>query len=566
VNGALRYLLVRTTVNAWRVRLARLRNPRYAAAAVVGLAYFAFILRRPASSSASPGPEFFGAVAALGPFLLLAYVGWTWLAGGSRTALVFDRAEVSLLFPAPLARRGLVLYKLAKEQIPVFLSAVIFGMIGSGAGDDRPLRIGALFLAFSTINLHRLAAALVHAGATEAGGAGRRRAAVPIAVFATIVVAVAWSLGAAWPGIEAAGVPGVFRALGDALGTAPAAYVLLPFGAVFAPLGAQTTGDWVSGMAFLGAIAGLHLGWVLRLDASFEEAAAIESERMAQRLEALRQRKAMPAITASKTPRRSLPLDPTGPAWVAITWKNLLHLVRSGGARGLFAPAALVLVMPLLLSDSDLLAAVVLSSAGALAASLIALAPSTMRNDLRADLAHLAQLKTYPIAGWQLVLAEVGGSAIPVTLAQCALGLAAVASLQGTRLSVEAPWLVAGCLGLPVLLGGLTTTSFLVHNALALLFPGWSRQGAAPPAGIEAMGTGILALAAVALAMLLACLAPAAAAVGTFFALEATDVLALPARLAVSAVVAGALLLLECWAMSLGLGQTFEALEPQDAR
>lgn len=567
MNTALWYLLARTTVNAWRVRLARLRNPRYALAAVVGLAYFGFVLwGQPSSRTPAEEPDFLGTVAALGPFLLLLYAGWTWVAGGSRSALAFAPAEVSLLFPAPLTRQALILYKIAKTQFPILVSALIWGVLWGGRRHGSPLTVAALFLAFTTIGLHRLGAALVHAGATASGRAGRRRAAVPIAVFATVVGAVAWSLHGAWPAIEAAGFPDVFRVMDDALGTAPARIALLPFTAVFAPLGATTPGERVSAMAVLGAIAGLHLVWVLRLDAAFEEAAATESARTAERLEALRRRQTVGAVAPTTRSRRSLPLATTGPAWVAITWKNLVHLVRSGNARAMLVPPALLFAMPLMVGDPVLRGSITMLAVGVFAPALLLVGPLLLRSDLRADLVHLAQLKAYPIPGWQMVLAEVGGSAIPLTAAQVALCLAAVASAQGTPASVEPFWVLAGCVGLPLLLGGLNATMLVIHNALALLFPGWSRPGSAPPAGIETMGTGILALAAVALAVSLACLAPGAAAAGTFFALQATGAVALPATLAATGAVAGLLLLAECWALGLVLGDVFDGLEPQDVR
>lgn len=568
MNTALWYLLARTTINAWRVRLARLRNPRYALAAVVGLGYFALVFGRPSSSSPFAEPAFAQAMSVLGQGVLLLYVGWTWIVGGSRTALAFAPAEVSLLFPAPLSRRALILYKLAKEQLPILASAAVFGLLWSKRSGDQPRLIAALFLMFTTISLHRLGAALVHAGATASGRAGRRRAAVPIAGFVALVAAVAVSLHAAWPGIRGSDVRHLVRAIEDALGSAPAVVALLPFKAVLAPLGATTLAEWLPAMVVLGGIAALHLVWVLRLDAAFEEAAAIESARLAERLEALRQRKTMGAVVPTKRPRRSLPLAPTGPAWVAITWKNVLHLVRSGGLRALLTPAAIVLAMPLVLASvgPNDRAMLVLVVAGAFLVSFTLAAPLLLRSDLRADLVHLAQLKALPIAGWQMVLAEIGGSTIPLTLSQVALGLAAAAALQGTPASVEASWFLAGAVALPLLLGGLNATMFLVHNALALVFPSWSRLGSAPPAGIEAMGTGILALAVVGLAILVACVAPGAVAAGLFFALQATGLVALPATLAVTGAVAGLLLLAQCWAFSLFLGDVFDGLEPQDAR
>src|SRR4029077_7809150 len=102
--------------NRLRVRLRRLREPRYLAATILGVAYFGFIIfgrggrRGPRGAlSAIPGAR---SVVETGASILMfvaAAVAWIW--PRSKAALPFSRAEVQHLFTAPISRRDLVRYR-----------------------------------------------------------------------------------------------------------------------------------------------------------------------------------------------------------------------------------------------------------------------------------------------------------------------------------------------------------------------------------------------------------------------------------------------------------------------
>jgi hypothetical protein len=102
------YLTLRSTQNRLRVRLRRLREPRYLIGLLLGLAYFSFLLwgrgRRGGASAvtatAGGNPIELGATAVL---FVVAALAWVW-PGSRPPALAFSSADVQFLFPA---RRGI---------------------------------------------------------------------------------------------------------------------------------------------------------------------------------------------------------------------------------------------------------------------------------------------------------------------------------------------------------------------------------------------------------------------------------------------------------------------------
>ena len=102
-------------------------------------------------------------------------------------------------------------------------------------------------------------------------------------------------------------------------------YLLLPFRALLRPALAQDgTSFLLSLVRLLGLLALAYL-WVIRSDASFEEAALERSEKAAQRLEARKPGLALAQALRSRRVRRPpFPLEPEGLPFVAIFWKNLI--------------------------------------------------------------------------------------------------------------------------------------------------------------------------------------------------------------------------------------------------
>ena len=117
--------------NRIRVRLARLKQPRYLVGSIAGIAYITYfaILRNPGFSGSRRAANFarfagsmeLGAALAL---LLLAALVWILPAAGSPVR--FSASEIQFLFPAPITRRQLLQYRLLRAQLGLlFGSAMI---------------------------------------------------------------------------------------------------------------------------------------------------------------------------------------------------------------------------------------------------------------------------------------------------------------------------------------------------------------------------------------------------------------------------------------------------------
>lgn len=563
MTGAFWYLIRTSMRNRVARQVARLRTPRYALAFVLGAVYFWFLFLRPQGERAMP-PEASGALLALAGVMILGYLAWSWLFGTDRTALAFSRAEVALLFPAPVSRRALILYKLARSQFGILVSVVIWSALLNRGGTPFAslLRGLGLWIALSIVSLHRLGIGLWRAGLEEHGIAGAKRSLPVIGGFITAAALVAWTFASHWEWIaNAADVGAAVRAFGAITELPPANIILYPVRVAFAPVLTLEPGPWavaaVQGLLLLA----LHVWWVLSSDAAFEESAAEASERQAKWLEQARTQRAGGAVVQAKGSRRTIPLAPKGPPAIAIVWKNVLWLLRTNQLRGILLPPALLLLATLVFGGSGRKLEIAFAAVGAtLAVIFLFFGPATLRNDLRSDLMHLPMLKTLPIPGRDLVMAQVLSGALPIAVAQ--LLLVVVSAYAFSR--APGKQLVPTDVGLAVLLGApfalvaINTANFTLHNGAALLFPGWVRLGERGPSGFEATGqmmlTGIATLLSLAVLLVL----PLVVGAGVYFAFlgqRGSGVL--------GGILAGAAVLgVESWFLVAGLGRSFAKVEP----
>lgn len=556
------YLIATSARNRIRARIARLRNPRYALALLLGAAYLWLVYLRP-SSHQPRADELFGSSYGVAlPLLALAFTAWTWLSGSDRSALAFSEAEVAMLFPAPVTRRALVLYRIARSQLTIVTTALVWTMIfrqGTTVAAAATHAI-AYWVVLSAINMNRLGAALVRANGEAHGLLGVRRGWLPIAVITVIVAMVALPVALAVPALRgASGVSAAAGILGAATTRAPARWALVPFALLTAPIGATPGTAWVRAMVPAVVILALLVTWVLRSDAAFEESAAEASAHQARRLEVLRQRR---GATAAKIthPARALRLAPTGAPAVALVWKNAMWILRTGQLRGLLATPAIALACVALFSWRSEMAGMMIGvGVTLLTVTMLLVGPMSMRNDLRNELLHLSLLKTLPLRGRDVVLAEVASGALPLALMQFLLGLVALASFAFTNeASLPTGVRLAVITAAPVLLLGLNGAIFMIHNGIALLFPGWIRLGSAGGGGIEMMGMGMITL-AIALVMLLALLlAPALALAIVVGVLRQRLALAL----LLGGWLAGLLLVAETIGCARALGGSLDRIEP----
>lgn len=585
---AVAYLTAATLKNRVVVQLRRLRSPRALVAASAGATYIWWFLLRPAARPAA-GALLVGTgwplrVAALA---VLGLPATWWLVRGARGAagaLAFTPAEEHLLFPAPVSRRGLVHWKLWRAQLAVLFNTVLFTvLLRGGAGHAGAwARALTVWLVLSTLQLHRLAAALVTGPVGDGPGAGpdgrpgtaRVGRWLPALILGAIGAALAVTLvprARALAGAWDIGPLAFATMFGGTLDQTPARWVLWPTRTLLAPLFAL--GDaggtfgaglgrqrWAGMLPLAVAMLVVHYVWVLRVDARLTELALDAGA--ARR----RARANAGARAPSATSRRTLALRPDGPPVVAIVWKNWLAftrataLVRVLTVVGLVAAGALAAAM-----RSPQFAELAVLVAATWGTLLVAVGPLWVRYDLRHDLPHLPFLKAVPIAGRVLVAAEIGASVLALTVVQIAALLVLLAAAANTRdaLGFTAGQRAVCALAVVVALPGVNAATLTVQNGIALLFPAWARAPGGAARGIEATGQNLVGSALTLLASAVLLAVPAGLAFGVFWELRRVGV-AGPGFWA--AVPAGALFtlgaLVVLWPVVGWLGRVFERTDP----
>jgi hypothetical protein len=192
-------------------------------------------------------------------------------------------------------------------------------------------------------------------------------------------------------------------------------------------------------------------------------------------------------------------LSPTGWPAGAILWKNLVAGTRVKRIRNaaLILGAAGAMVCALSFDPGGTLAELAGWLAVFWAALMVITGPQYVRNDLRSDLLKLDLLRSYPLRGWSVVLAEVGASTVVLTVLQfCLLGIAYLAFL-GNQTMVpdleERTFLLLVSLAVLPAINGL---GMLIQNGAALLYPAWVRLGSGRAAGVEVLGQNLLMMVA----------------------------------------------------------------------
>jgi ABC-2 type transport system permease protein len=561
VNAFL-YLTIAGGRNRIRTAVGRVKRPRYAIALLVGAFYIWAFLLRPVGGAAPTAFFLSQPTEMIATVLVVVTLMGSWLFGSDTTALAFTPAEVSLLFPAPLTRRALIGYKLFRAQIAVLINALIWVFVLRRGGSDlHPLlRALGLWMLFSTLNLHRLGAALVRSSWREHGRSGLRRQRWSVVAFGVVGVGIAVSLWQHRQGLRIGAGPGAFfSSLGTALATPPASWVLSPFHLIVAPTFAHTLREWLVAIGPAVGMLALHGWWVLRTDVAFEDAAIEASAERARRLDAARSRRSIGASAPTKRPTSTIALSSKGHPALAIVWKNILCLRRTAQLRLFIGPVLMAVVLAGAMAGDDDIAALVATSALVLSGLLLIFGGRLIRNDLRQDMQHLALLKALPIAPSHLMLAEIASSAIPMAAIQVALLVIAFVAAATTEYALVDPVIrVGGILAAPVVALALNAALMTIQNGTAVLFPAWVRLGPAVSSGVEALGQNVLATVSNLVSLSLAVLLPAIAGIGVVRAFGGFTVLSL----ALGLVVAALLLAFETYAVLRVLGRAFAKAEP----
>jgi hypothetical protein len=504
--------------NRVRKQLERLRQPKYLVGLVVGGAYlYAVVLRRLSFQSTpevlSPGARLVAELS-LGGMLMMSLVS-AWALGQDRPALTFSETEVQQLFAAPISRRGLLHYKLARglfgAAVAAFFTTLFIGRVVS----PHPVLffLGAM-VALSTVNLHVTAASFVRTRLARWGWPGT---ALRWAVLLGLLAAFGWEVYQSiqvHPLPENPGERGVLERWLTGLLEQPALRIALwPGRALVALPMADGLGDFLRALPLSLGLLVAHYVWVAALIVPFEEAVVVRAEQAAR---ARGRRVARVGHIVLRKP--FFRLVSQGRPEVALIWKNLVAARRMGGTElilifvllGLVVPAGTALFAPeAVVVARQAMAAILLG----LAAMLAVFGPVSLRADLRMDLPKLDMLRAMPLTGRQVVAAEVLALGLLLGTLESLLLIVAVGLGAGTPGTWGAGLWVAGGLGVLPLLPALSIGGVFVQNAAVVLFPAWLPADGERARGLEAIGQRLLTLVG-ALVVLMGGLIPAAIVAG----------------------------------------------------
>lgn len=506
------YIIVCSARNRVRVRLRRLRQPRYLLGAIAGVAYFYFTvfarfrgarqgntrLRR----NGAPAPDLAQAVVQAGglsiaSLALLAMAVLAWIIPARSAMLEFSQPEVQFLFTAPLTRRQLLVYRMLRSQLALLFGAVISSLFVPTVSLAPRVKFAAgMWVLFVTIRLYFAGVTLARSRLAGSTGTARRVAWAPVAAIVVALAIVGTAVVRAFMTQSMEGAGDVVAGIDTALGRGLPHLVLLPFATLAQPM---LTAGWLSFLNALGAavaIMAVVAAWVLRSDAAFQDAAVESAERRAER-------KASGGATPQARATRWT-LAPSGRTEFVFLWKNAIQMLRHTNGATLFR-----YVFPLLMSVTAMSIAMMSGSRGRSGAAVFCvvaigvagfctlLGPQIVRTDMRDDLRHLEVLKTWPIRPADVIRGEMLWPGALITgITWLAIVCAAIFSAAAfPRLSM----LWRGSLTMMALLltPALVFGQLTVHNATAVLFPAWVPLGTARPRGLDMMGQRLLLLGAV---------------------------------------------------------------------
>jgi ABC-2 type transport system permease protein len=508
--GALLYLRLTSFKNILLSRVRRLKQPKYLVGAIVGAAYFYFVFFRRFGGTSSariprgplpalPGFDPLPLLATFGSLLLLVIVTFTWALPTEKPGLAFTEAEVAFLFPAPISRRQLIHFKLIGSQFRILLSALFFTLVSSGwrfLGGGALIHAVGWWIILTTVNLHLTGATLTVTRLIEGGVSTKRRRAAVFAVVgaAVAITAVSAWRGGPWPADRGVDGPAAFfTSVAHLLDAGLLHELLIPGKWVVAPFLA-TNGTMFFQVLWPAALLIIaHYFWVASMEASFEEASVAAAEKRAVRIARIR---SGGAITAGKPKARREPfrLRSTRRPELAFLWKNLLSTRPYFHWRVWTTCAAIIAIgVPWLGRQEDLKPFVMLVAvfSGIFGAYTLLLGPQLARQDLRSDLPNSDILKTYPLAGWQILLGQL---LTPIAILTGLLWLALIAAFfalqpQAAQLAWLSPGVrIAATLGLAVVVPPLCALQLLIPNAAALIFPAWFHATRQRGGGIDVMG------------------------------------------------------------------------------
>src|SRR5258706_4534766 len=463
--SALLYLQFHSFINRQKVRLKRLKRPKYLIGGIVGGLYFYFYFfrfvfgvgRRP-TVSFQISADYLQIAEAVAASVLFVIVLLAWVIPHGRAALTFTEAEVSFLFPAPISRRTLVHFKLLKSQMAILFTTLLLTLISGrfGGGGAAWIRALGWWIFLSTLNLHFLGSSFTRTMLLDRGITNwKRRLIVFLIVGTTAAIVFIWSRRTI-PTFDLSDVRDLQRAkqyLREFAIAGPVPYLLYPFRIVVRPFLASNAMSFLAVLGPALLLLLLHYSWVIRANVAFEEGSIDLSRRIAERICTVRSGN----LQARPTKARGSPftLSPVGPPAVALLWKNLIGAGQMFSGRvWLIVTIALIPTLIFFFSQPASSGLAMRIGMGSLmvAISCFMIGPQFCRQDLRQDLVIADVLKALPVRGWQLVLGELLAPTTILTSLEWILLATSAACLWGVPELRAVPLQWRAAIGLAVLM------------------------------------------------------------------------------------------------------------------
>ena len=555
------FVTVRSFRNRIVSRLKRLQNVRYLLPFLVGIAYFWFAGFRHLFDGRSPLQHrgFAGSAFSvdLASVVVLFMMILAWALPKQSAGLVFSEAEIQFLFPAPITRRQLLLYKILRAQPQVFISAAVISLLMF-----RGAKFIGVWACFIALSIYFTFVAL--------GRARLKLLGVGFLVRLPVIAAVAAGVSSLlWRTVDLQ----AFRAMGSklkqgrltdvpALVHSPVADAILfvPrfFGRAMLP---ESIPQLLASCGILLAVAWLFFELAARTNIAVEDASIQESEKWAAR----RARLSEQGIRRQVTFRRIPPpfrIPARARPEVAIYWKNLTAGLRIS-SRYLLIMAVVALYC---LGQSFYGPELELPVTGFLALLVAAIFPLlgsiAFAQDMRLDLSRIELLKSYPISGERLVAAEIAGPLTFVAAVELMLlGVAAIifhtAHLPASADFLASPEFVVITL---MLATPVCAAQLLIRNAVPILLPGWAMRAPDEQRGFNVMGQRLLMMAGNLLVLLFVLLPAVCIVVPGLLMARYWFHGSMPV-VALTSVLAAALLFFEVWLGIRFLGRQFEKID-----
>lgn len=478
-------------------RVRRLRQPRYLLSTLLGLAYFAWLIFGNGNAAVKFNGQAIpiaaeGMLIALSVLVFIVLLG-VWALPGSAAGVTFTETEIQFLFPAPLSRGDLLLYKITRSQPGILFGAIMVRLFIVRGG-----HFVGVWLALVAIDLYFLMVAFARARLRQWGIGFVSRLVIVAVLFIVAAAITVHSVTA----LDTHALAGAFEAhqfneVATRIGQVffhGAAGVIYFVPALFArPAVATSVAGFAESSVVLLLIGFVCFRVATRLDVSFEDASLAASKKKAESLSRQRKWQQGRSVAFRHTPPL-FKLGESGPPEVAIVWKNLIAAGRITLPILGLVFAGIVVIMGFVAMKSGLADAmpaaapisiiflVVLSFAG----------PLMFRSDLRLEVDRLDLIRLLPISGTRMVAAQIVAPAIIILTLQVVL--LAVALVSNASVVDHATWLKYALWAPAALLlaAPIDLVQLLFQNGIVILLPAWARMTKEQSRGAEGIGRAML--------------------------------------------------------------------------